>query len=361
MQPLLSPHLLAWCLLTTTLLLPASLADQIPFHRQQPLSTKGPIKEIPQVGLGLWNSKDEDASNAVEYAFEAGYRHLDSAAAYGNEDFVGRTLGNSSLSPHRHKYWITSKLWNTAHQPKHVRPALEKTLHDLQVPYLDLYLMHWPVAFLPGQKPGRTVVDQDTSVHDTWAAMEELVRANLTRHIGVSNFSPRQLDDLLARCDIRPWAHEFETHPYLQQQEFVDWHRKNNITVIAYSPLANMNPTYSDKYPDLPHVLDDPFWIDLAAEKNVTPAQAILAWGRQRGTVVIPKSVHRDRIEENLGSLKVSFTEKEMLKIAEQDKRSRFNNPSKSWGVELFEGLDDGSSRFMANEEVQACGRVGEN
>ncbi|OAG36869.1 hypothetical protein AYO21_08942 [Fonsecaea monophora] len=352
-----SPHFLALsislslslCLVTT--LLPASLAeDQVPIH-QHPLS-KTPIKEIPHVGLGLWNSKDEDASNAVEYAFEAGYKHLDSAAAYDNEDFVGRTLSNSSAAPSRHKYWITSKLWNTAHQPKNVRPALEKTLRDLHVPYLDLYLMHWPVAFLPGQKPGRTVIDQDTSIHDTWAAMEELVAANLTRHIGVSNFSPRQLDSLLAKCKIRPLAHEFETHPYLQQQEFVDWHLKNNITVIAYSPLANMNPTYDGKYSDLPPILEDPFWTDLAATKNVTTAQAILAWGRQRGTIVIPKSVHRDRIEENLRSLKVSFTDKEMLKIVEQDKRSRFNNPSKSWGVELFEGLDDGSSRFMVDEKL---------
>ncbi|KIW31029.1 uncharacterized protein PV07_02713 [Cladophialophora immunda] len=354
MLPSSSPHVVALCLALLTTLLPASLAhwdqdqDSIP---QRPLS-KGPIKDIPQVGLGLWNSKDEDASKAVEYAFETGYRHLDSAAAYGNEAFVGRTLSNSSLSPARESYWITSKLWNTAHQPKHVRPALEQTLRDLRVPYLDLYLMHWPVAFLPGQKPGRTVIDQDTSIHDTWAAMEALVAANLTRRIGVSNFSPRQLDELLAKCKVRPWAHEFETHPYLQQQEFVDWHRRNNITVVAYSPLANSNPTYDGKYPDLPPILEDPFWTDLAATKNVTPAQAILAWGRQRGTIVIPKSVHQDRIEENLGSLKISFTDEEMLKIAEQDKRSRFNNPSKSWGVELFEGLDDGSSRFMMNEEL---------
>ncbi|EXJ66395.1 uncharacterized protein A1O5_10547 [Cladophialophora psammophila CBS 110553] len=352
------PHLLAVAIalsLLTTFLPGPSLAEQdqiaIHHHRQQQRLLKGPIKEIPQLGLGLWNSKDEDATKAVEYAFKAGYRHLDSAAAYGNEDFVGRTL-NSSASPRREKYWITSKLWNTAHRPKLVRPALEKTLSDLQVPYLDLYLMHWPVAFLPNQDPGRTVVDQDTSIHDTWAAMEELVRANLTRHIGVSNFSPRQLDDLLAKCKIRPAAHEFETHPYLQQQEFVDWHLKNNITVIAYSPLANMNPTYNGKYPDLPPILEDPFWTDLASKKNVTPAQAILAWGRQRGTIVIPKSVHQDRIVENLGSMNVTFTDKEMTMTTEQDKRSRFNNPSKSWGVELFEGLDDGSSRFVVEEEL---------
>ncbi len=168
--------------------------------------------------------------------------------------------------------------------------------------------MHWPVAFLPGQEPGRTVLDQDTSIQATWAAMEDLVRGNLTRHIGVSNFSPRQLDDLLAKATIKPFAHEFETHPYLQQQEFVDWHLRNNITVIAYSPLANLNPTYDGRYPALPPILKDPFWTELAGKKNATPAQAILAWGRQRGTVVIPKSTHESRIVENLGSLNVIFT-----------------------------------------------------
>ncbi|KIW70197.1 hypothetical protein PV04_02489 [Phialophora macrospora] len=326
----------------------ATPAEQSPL--QEP-SSKEPIPELPHVGLGLWNSKAEDASNAVQFAFEAGYIHLDSAAAYSNEEYVGRAL-NSSSSPPRHKYWITSKLWNDHHQPKLVRPALEKTLKDLQVPYLDLYLMHWPVAFLPNQKDGRTIIDQDTSIHDTWSAMEDLVRANLTRYIGVSNFSPRQLDNLLAKADIRPIAHEFETHPYLQQLEFVDWHLRNNITVIAYSPLANMNPTYDNKYPDLPPILKDPFWTDLASKKNVTPAQAILAWGRQRGTTVIPKSVHEGRIIENLGSLNVSFTEEEMRLVMEQDKRTRFNNPSKGWGVELFEGLDDGTNRFMMQQEL---------
>lgn len=267
-----------------------------------------------------------------------------------NEDFVGQALG-SSKAPARHKYWVTSKLWNTAHQPKLVGAALNKTLSDLSIPYLDLYLMHWPVSFLPHTSPGRTIVDQDTSILDTWRAMEDLVRANLTRHIGVSNFSPRQLDDLLQRCEIRPFAHEFETHPYLQQQEFVDWHAEQNITVIAYSPLANMNPTYKDKYPGLGPILEDPFWKDLAGKKNVTVAQAVLAWGRQRGTVVIPKSVHQKRIAENLGSLHVRFSKKEMSAIAQQDRRSRFNNPSKGWGVELFEGLDDGSSRFFSSRE----------
>lgn len=332
-------------------LLPGTLASQSPIRQHSSWSAQKGL-DIPSIGLGLWNSKGEDATHAVEYAFKAGYDHFDSAAAYSNEDYVGQALNASSscnkATLPRPKYWVTSKLWNTAHQPKLVKPALEKTLADLAIPYLDLYLMHWPVAFLPDQAPGRSVVDQDTTILDTWRAMEDLVRANLTRHIGVSNFSPRQLDRLLKDCDIRPYAHEFETHPYLQQQEFVDWHLEHGIVVIAYSPLANMNPTYDGKYSKLDPILDDPFWTDLAYRKNVTAAQAILAWGIQRGTKVIPKSVHEQRIIENLGSINVSFSQKEMSEIAQQDKRSRFNDPSKGWGVELFEGLDDGSNRFLS-------------
>lgn len=209
--------------------------------------------------------------------------------------------------------------------------------------------MHWPVAFLP-DTAGRTIVDHDTDILTTWRAMEDLVRNNLTRHIGVSNFSPRQLDTILKECEICPFAHEFETHPYLQQQAFVDWHAEHNIKVIAYSPLANLNPTYKDKYPKLDPILEDPFWKDIASRKNVTVAQAILGWGIQRGTIVIPKSVHEKYIFENLASVNVTFSKAELREIAAQDKRSRFNNPSKDWGVDLFEGLDDGYSRFFAQD-----------
>ncbi|EXJ87426.1 hypothetical protein A1O3_04386 [Capronia epimyces CBS 606.96] len=342
-MPSAHSQLIAALVLLPTLL-PGVSAGQVPIHHS---SHKSP--DIPPIGLGLWNSKDEEATHAVQYAFDAGYKHLDSAAAYGNEDFVGQAL-KPSTAPPRNKYWVTSKLWNTDHRPKRVAPALKKTLSDLSIPYLDLYLMHWPVAFLPDTEPGRTIIDQDIDILATWRAMEDLVRANLTRYIGVSNFSPRQLDIILKDADIRPFAHEFETHPYLQQQDFVDWHAEQGIKVIAYSPLANTNPTYKDKYPKLGSILEDPFWKDVASRKNVTVAQAILGWGLQRGTIVIPKSVHEKYIFENLGGVNVTFAQDELEEIATQDKRSRFNNPSKGWGVELFEGLDDGSNRFFVDE-----------
>lgn len=220
--------------------------------------------------------------------------------------------------------------------------------------------MHWPVAFLPNTSPGRTVLDQDTTIVDTWRAMEHLASAYQAsggaygaRYIGVSNFSPRQMDQILRICTICPYAHEFETHPYLQQQEFVSWHQRHDIKVIAYSPLANLNPTYDGVAPKLPPILEDDFWLKIAEEKNVTVAQAVLGWGIARGTVVIPKSTHENRIRENYGALEAAakFSKKDLEKIAKEDKGVRFNNPSKSWGVDLFEGLDDGYNRFMLDEE----------
>ena len=317
-----------------------------------------PISTIPPLGLGLWNSKDSDATKAILSAFVSNYTHLDGAAAYSNEEYVGKAL-NSKHAPSRSSYWLTSKLWNTMHQPNNVPKAFNKTLSDLNTTYLDLYLMHWPVAFLPDQKSGRNIVDQDTRITDTWRAMETLASAYKAsngaygaRNIGISNFSPRQIDAILSMCTICPYAHEFETHPYLQQQEYVDWHSKHDTKVIAYSPLANLNPTYKDIRPDLRPILEDEFWVNVASKKNVSVAQAVLAWGMQRGTIVIPKSTHEKRIEENIGSVVVKFSKGEMEEVAKEDKKVRFNNPSKAWGVELFEGLDAGSSQSLNEQEL---------
>jgi alcohol dehydrogenase (NADP+) len=246
---------------------------------------------------------------------------------------VGKGLAASHIP--RSSIWITSKLWNDAHRPANVKPALKKTLSDLGVDYVDLYLMHWPVAFDPTKKG--TVVDNKTSILDTWYAMEELVRAGLAKNIGVSNFAKHQVETIFKHCRICPAAHEFETHPYLQQPDFVKWHHEQGIQVIAYSPFANLNPIYDSK---MPPILEDPFFISLAAVKNVTIPQLVLAWGMQRETVVIPKSVHQEWIAENFGALNVQLDETEMQLIALQDKKMRFNNPSKSWGVDLFDDLD---------------------
>jgi diketogulonate reductase-like aldo/keto reductase len=224
--------------------------------------------------------------------------------------------------------------------------AIEKTISDLKVEQLDLFLIHWPVAFVPGSER----LDPKASLVETWRAMEELVRDNKTRYIGISNFAPADVNAILGVCDICPYAHEFETHPYLQQEEYVVWHLQRGIKVIAYSPLANTNPHY---HSGIPLILDDPFWKMMAERKNATVAQTVLAWGRQRGTVVIPKSVHENYIDENLGSLDIVFAEEEMLQVAAQDKKLRMNDPGRAWGVDLFEGLDDPTTRLLLQGEAE--------
>lgn len=265
----------------------------------------------------------------------------------GNEDKVGQGIAKSGIK--RSDLWVTSKLWNTDHTPQRAHEAIEKTISDLGVDYLDLYLIHWPVAFKPGD--GKEL-DRQTTILDTWRALEDLVRQNRTRYIGISNFAPADVKLLLKEAEIQPYAHEFETHPYLQQQEWVDWHLERGIKVIAYSPLGNTNPTY-DSPPKVPALLDDPFWKGLAREKdNATVAQAVLAWGLQRGLVVIPKSVHEGYIEENLRALEVgAFTEEERGEVEGRDRKVRLNSPGKGWGVDLFRGLDDPTNLDSEEED----------
>ncbi|KAJ5653838.1 hypothetical protein N7490_000841 [Penicillium lividum] len=187
-----------------------------------------------------WHAKTKRAAGIVQLALENGYRHVDAALVYGNEKEVGQGIAAAKIS--RSSLWVTSKLWNDAHKPAAVRPALEKTLHDLGIEYLDVYLVHWPIAFKPDT--GSKIVLDNVPILETWWEMESLVRDGLVRQIGVSNFNKAQLEQLLRHARIWPTVHEFETHPFLHQQEFVDWNLEQGLRVIAYSPLGNMNPIY---------------------------------------------------------------------------------------------------------------------
>ncbi|KAJ8132511.1 hypothetical protein O1611_g1118 [Lasiodiplodia mahajangana] len=290
---------------------------------------------IPSIGIGTWLSERGAVAHAVEFALKSGYNHVDAAFIYRNEDETGKGIKAADVP--RDKLWVTSKLWNEHHRPKEATIAIQESIRDLGVEYLDLYLIHWPVAFIPGKG---TRVDEDTTIIDTWRAMENIARSNLTRKIGISNFAKRDVEAIMKICQICPYAHEFETHPYLQQQEFVDYHKEIGVKVIAYSPLANTNPVYKGNN-KLEPILMDPFWAQLAEKKNATIAQTVLAWGHQRDTIIIPKSTHEKHIMENLGALDISFTESEMEEIAKQDKKVRMNDPGRKWGIKLFADLDD--------------------
>ncbi|TQN66642.1 putative oxidoreductase [Colletotrichum shisoi] len=304
------------------------------------------LNAIPPLGLGTWLSDKGKVAHAVSFAVgEAGYDHIDAARIYRNEDETGKGIADSGVA--RKDIWVTSKLWNSDHRAEQAEAAIKKSIADLGVDYLDLYLIHWPVAFVPGDPDNK--LDAETSIVDTWRTLEGFVRANLTRHIGLSNFARADVEKILDVAEIKPFAHEFETHPYLQQQGFVDWHKEKGIEVIAYSPLANTNPTYSDR---IPAIYDDPFWKAVAARKGVSVFQAVLAWGVQRGTIVIPKSTKDSHIVSNRKALDIEFSDEELREIAKQDKKHRLSNPSKRWGVRLFADLDDPVKHDEKSEEL---------
>ncbi|KAL9596295.1 MAG: hypothetical protein Q9219_005890 [cf. Caloplaca sp. 3 TL-2023] len=303
---------------------------------QQPLTSQP--SRIPPLGFGTWNLEKSNASEAVSAALQAGYRHIDCATIYGNQKEVGKGLkdGLKKAGLKRSDIWITSKLWNDHHDPLLVPQALDETLADLDLDYLDLWLMHWPVSSYRGV----TKLDYI----DAWHAMSTLlIQTPKLRHIGVSNFSPLQLKDLIEHSDTKPAVHQFETHPYLPQSSWLAAHKTLGIAVTAYSPFANTNPTYHSGKDDPPLLLTNIDMLAIAAESGCTTAQVALVWGMSRGTSVIPKSSHAERIKENYGALACKLDEGDLKRIDALSERylRRFNNPSQDYGVKLFEGLED--------------------
>jgi len=274
---------------------------------------------MPALGLGTWRLPPEQTTATVRIALDLGYRHIDAAAIYGNEAQIGAALKGAidAGNVQRQELWITSKLWNDCHEPQEVRPALERTLGDLGLEQLDLYLMHWPVAQRRGVAMPSSAADQyglaQVPLAATWAAMEDLVAAGLTRHIGVSNFSRTKLMALAAKARIQPEVLQVERHPLLQQNDLLSYCHTSGIQLTAYAPLG----ATSDTRP--PVVLQHPVVVAIAAERQITPAQVLLAWGIGCGTAVIPKSVHPERLAENLAAAAMGLNEDQMTRLVAID------------------------------------------
>jgi len=285
---------------------------------------------IPHVGLGTWQSKPDVVKHAVKVALQSGYRHIDCAWIYGNEKEVGEAIRESNIP--RSELFITTKLWNNSHRPEEVLPALETSLKNLGLDYVDLYLIHWPIAF----KSGPDAVSRDSEgkllfenvdFTETYKAMEALIPTGKTKAIGVSNFSIKNLEKLLASAKIVPAANQVELHPENPQWELLEFCKAKGIHLTAYSPLGST---------DSPLIKREEI-SKIAQKHNSNNANVLIAWAVQRGTSVIPKSTTESRIISNFQDIVLDEEDLKTLKaITEGKAPHRYCDPKDFWGVEIF-------------------------
>ncbi|KAI1858410.1 hypothetical protein JX265_004970 [Neoarthrinium moseri] len=273
---------------------------------------------IPAVGLGtkFKQSKPNEVKNAVATALAAGYRHIDAAACYDNEEEVGAGMKESGVS--RSDIFVTGKLWNTHHKPEDVERHIDTTLRDLQTDYLDLYLIHFPVSFQRTNDTERFPVNPateeihviDVPIIETWKAMEALVKKGKVRSIGVSNFTRQKIEDLWEKAEIKPSVNQIEAHPYLQQPELLKWCKEKACSAD-----------------------DDAAIKEIAASLGKPVVTVLLSWAVQRGTVVLTKSVTPARIKANFEVFELP--QEAFQKINALDRAHRYNFPIRL-GVDIF-------------------------
>ncbi|MFI2670252.1 aldo/keto reductase [Streptomyces albidoflavus] len=245
--------------------------------------------QMPQLGFGVWQVPDDEAFTAVGAALDAGYRSIDTAAAYGNEEGTGKAIARSGIP--REELFVTTKLWNSDHGYDAALRAFDSSLEKLGLDHVDLYLIHWP---LPAK---------DTAV-DTYKALEKIYSEGRARAIGVSNFLPEHLERLIDATSIIPAVNQIELHPHLQQRAAREYHAEQGITTEAWSPLGQGKG-----------LLEVPAVVAIARKHNVTPAQVVLRWHVQLGNVAIPKSVTPSRIVENIDVFSFELDEEDMAAI----------------------------------------------
>jgi len=254
---------------------------------------------MPQLGFDVWKIPDDQVTQVLEKAFEIGYRSVDTARIYKNEEGVGRAVAESGIP--REELFITTKVWNSDQGYENTLKAFEASLQRLGLDYVDLYLIHWPTP------------KYDQYV-ETYKALEKLYKDGRVRAIGVSNFDIDHLERILNECEVVPAVNQVECHPYLQQKELKAFCKKHGIAVEAYSPLMNGKDA-----------LQDEVILKIAKKYGKTPAQVILRWHLQEGVIAIPRTVTPSRMEENFRVFDFELSEEDMKEIAALDRNVRVN------------------------------------
>lgn len=264
-----------------------------------------------------------------------------SSDIYRTETAVGKAIAKSGVP--RDELFIVTKLWNNAHHPDDVEKQLDRSLKDLGIDYVDLWLMHWPSPFARGdilmpRDSNDRIQKGDTDYVDTYRAMERCMESGKTKAIGISNFSKGELERLLKETRVVPAVHQIELHPWLQQNSFTEWHKQKGIHVTQYSPFGNQNEIY-DSGKNMGKLMDDPVLVEIGKKHRKSGAQVALAWGITKGHSVIPKSKTEHRIKDNLsGDFKLD--QEDMKKIDTIDKKLRFNDPSSNFQWKFYSDLD---------------------
>lgn len=280
--------------------------------------------EMPILGLGTWESPPNKVGEAIQYAInDCGYRHIDCAAIYENEKEVGEAFAKIFRGGiKREDIFVTSKLWDDKHAYDDVGLACKKTLKDLQLDYLDLYLIHFGVA-------EKKIV----SIRETWEAMQELVKAGLVKSIGVANFTAPMILDLMSYAQIFPAVNQIELHPYLQQNRLVKFLQNQGIVVTAYSPLGRAGEVKNTNE----ILIKESIIKEIADNHSKTPAQVLIRWAIERNTIVIPKSTNQEHIKNNSEVFDFKLSSDEMKQISSLDRTLRFVDPFKWSGIPYFD------------------------
>lgn len=291
---------------------------------------------IPAVGLGTWQLEPSKVGEVLRTAIELGYRHFDCASQFGNQREIGTILNEyiHTKGYGRNNFFISSKLWNTNHKKEFVKKELERTVKDLQVHHLNLFLMHFPVSFehtgeaVPKDSSGRVKLD-NVPLEETWRAMEDCMNNGMTRALGVANFTLSQLQQLYSFAKIKPAVAQFEVHPYLIQREVLDFCNRHGIIVVCHTPLGS--------FEGCNELLNDPTLKQMATKYNKTTPQIILRWDVQNHRCVIPKCHDLTHLEQNLKIFDFELSKEDLQHIDSLHCGRRYLMPSKVIGVPIFE------------------------